>query len=108
MTTSSTTRAPVRRTRRTVLIVALSALLLVGVGIGAVSLASSGDAVVHRSEPVPATVAAAPDVDVDALWNQLATLSAEGRDAVVAGLAPDVLTRLAAYAEELALTAEHD
>ena len=101
MTTTITTQTPIRHTRRrTVLSVALVAVLALGAGAAAGRLTSSD------SSTSPRTTAAA-NVDVKALWDQLASMPASERDVVVAGLSHDVRTRLQAIGEEIAVAAEH-
>ena len=104
----SSTIAPRRSlhpSRRALLVVSLAATLVVGGGaVAAVSLASSDGASGPRANPAPAV---ATNVDAEALWNQLSTLTANQRDDAVAGLTPDVRAQLRDIALDIALAAEH-
>ena len=105
MTTTITTRPPIHQPRRrTLLSVALVAVLALGAGAAAGRLTSSDSSTSRRTAPV---AEAATNVDVNALWDQLASMPANERDVVVAGLSHDVRVRLQAIGEEIGVAAEH-
>ena len=105
MTTTITTQPPIQHTRRrTLLSVALVAVLALGAGAAAGRLTSTDSSTDRRTTPA---ATAAANVDVNALWDELASMPASERDVVVAGLSHDVRTRLQAIGEEIAVAAEH-
>jgi hypothetical protein len=98
-----TTRPPIHQPRRrTMLSVALVAVLALGAGAAAGRLTSSDHSTSARTNLAATPVA---NVDADALWDQLSTMSAAERDNVVAGLSPAVRARLRAIGQELAAVA---
>src|SRR5215831_1428631 len=103
MTTTITSRPPIHQPRRrTLLSVALVAVLALGAGAAAGRLTSSDHSTSAHTNVAATTVA---NVDAHALWDQLSTMSAAERDNVVAGLNPAVRARLRAIGQELATVA---
>jgi hypothetical protein len=92
-----------RRHRRTLLSVAIVAAVALGGGVAAVNLTSSdGSTSSHTSS----AVSAGTNVDVHALWNELAAMPRSERDNIAAGLSPTVRAQLHATAEAVAVAAE--
>lgn len=90
--------------RRTLLSVAIVAALALGGGVAAVSLTSSDGSASSHTSPAAAP---ATNVDVQALWNELAAMPSSERDNIVAGLSPTVRAQLRATVEEIAVAAQH-
>jgi hypothetical protein len=104
--TSPTPRpAPAHRRRRVVLAAVVAAALGFGAGAAVVGLTDSGGSTTARQ--AKAAPAQNPKADVQALWNDLSTLSSSNEANVVAGLAPSVRAQLQAVAEGYAAAAEH-
>jgi hypothetical protein len=93
-----------RPRRRALLSVAVAVALALGAGATAMTLTSSDDTTNHQTHR---TATLATNIDAQALWNQLSTLSADQSAAIVAGLPPDVRAQLQAIAEDIATAAEH-
>ena len=103
MTTIITTRPPIHQPRRrTLLSVALVAVLALGAGAAAGRFTSSDHSTSAHTNVAATT---ATNVDAQALWDQLSTMSAAERDNVVAGLSPAVRARLRAIGQEVATVA---
>jgi hypothetical protein len=102
---STTIAAPplVRSPRRTLIAAGLAAALAFGTGAAVVDLTSTDHPTTRAATTAPVATAA----DVQALWNQLSTLPAEQRDAIVTNLNASVRSQLQAIAEGIAATAEH-
>ena len=82
---------------------AVAATLAFGAGVAVVDLTSTDHTTVRHVSPVSVAKAS----DVRALWNQLSTLPAHERDAIVTNLDPGVRSQLRAIAEAIASSAEH-
>jgi hypothetical protein len=104
--TSPSEARPVHHPRhRALLAVVVAAALGVGAGAAAVSLtSSSGDGAATSEVHTPASAApsVAPQVDVEAMWNELVTLPVHDQTAVVASLSPGVRAQLHTYTEAVA------
>lgn len=99
-----TAKRPARHRRRQVLLaVVVAGALGVGAGAAAAGIISSDGA---TSRPTQPAVAVTPQVNVHALWNELVTLPARDRAAVVAALAPGVRAQLRTLTEAIAGAAE--
>ena len=103
MSTTIVTRPSIHLSRRVLLGVALAVTLAFGAGAAAVDLTSADHTTVRDVSPVSVAKAS----DVQALWNQLSTLPAHERDAIVTNLDPGVRSQLRAIAEAIASSAEH-
>jgi hypothetical protein len=104
MSTTITTRPSIHHPhRRTLVSVAIVAAVALGGGVAAVRLTSSDGSTSRHISPAAAP---ATNLDVHALWNELAAMPRSERDNIAAGLSPAVRAQLHATAEAVAVAAQ--